>query len=141
MGTDIHCVVEERVAPGHWVTVRVLASFVDETGSECRPTALARNYRRFAALAGVRGSGPAPRGSPTDASDSARHLLGSCGGRSPSWLPLDEATAVLAATDPGLRPELQADLQRGEKDSGHNWYYFSEIGEGDDYRLIYWFDS
>ena len=70
MGADIHGVVEKRVrldGVDKWVAVSFLR--YPDKGKE-------RNYTRFAALAGVRGDGPRPKGAPGDMSESGRlHLL------------------------------------------------------------------
>jgi hypothetical protein len=141
MGTDIHGVVEEQVSPGRWVAIRTLDRFIDEDGKRLEPACLVRNYRRFDALAGARGNGPAPRGLPDDASETARHLFETVGDHSASWLPLDEASLIFAQTD--FRKAIQAKLADfvAKPDGGHNVYYFSEIGDGENYRLVFWFDS
>lgn len=100
MGTDIHGVVEHRTPDAKWIAMRTLDLVIDEDGNLHRPAALECNYKRFAALAGVRGNGPAPRGLPGDASDTARLLFERGGYDDPSWLPLDEATGIFATTDP-----------------------------------------
>lgn len=140
MGTDIHAVVERRRPDGRWIATRTLDCIIDVDGNEHRPAALERNYARFAALAGVRGDGPAPRGLPDDASDTARWLFKEFGDHSPSWLPLDEATRIFAMTDAGVfrfgsLPEF------GTPGGGNDYYFGVTSGEGPDFRLVFWFDS
>ena len=121
--------------------MRTLDCIIDADGNEHRPAALERNYARFAALAGVRGDGPAARGLPDDASDTARWLFDAGGYDSPSWLPLDEATRIFAMTDArglfgsGDVPEF------GTHGGGNDAYFGVNSGEGPEFRLVFWFDS
>lgn len=140
MGTDIHGVVEHRRPDGTWIAIRTLDVVLDEQGREHRPGASARNDERFAILAGVRGDGPASRGLPDDASDAARWLFEGRGHDDPSWLPLDEATRILAMTDPaepfgpGGLPEF------GNHGGGNDYEFGMTSSEGPDDRLVFWFE-
>lgn len=127
MGCDIHTVVEKRFK-GSWVAVEINPD-----------SSRYRNYRRFTLLAGVRGDegeGPAPRGLPDDASDTAQMLSEEWGadGHSHSWLPLEEATELYVASEQDiLGPVDSADPIS---------YYFNISDPGtDEYRLVFWFDN
>ena len=63
--------------------------------------ALDRNYTRFAALAGVRGDGPTPKGLPKDVSESTKLYSDEWGldGHGHSFLDLTKATALFLSTD------------------------------------------
>jgi hypothetical protein len=141
MGTDIHCVVEERISPGKWVAIHIIQNYTDIWGRRVEPGALARNYRRFDALARVRGGqGLEPRGLPPDVSDSTLRAFETCPGLNASWLPLDQATRIFAETAVELPKEVRAHLLSRETETGRNWYFFSEeYGDGDDFRLVFWF--
>jgi hypothetical protein len=143
MGTDIHCVVEEQVSPGRWVAIHIIQNYTDIWGKRVEPGALARNYRRFDALARVRGGeGLEPRGMPPDASDSTLRAFENFEGHHVSWLPLDQATRIFAETDFDLPHKVRAHLLSDETDTGRNWHFFSEeFGDGDDFRLVFWFES
>lgn len=147
MGCDIHLLVERRIRredmPDQWVAVRVIRSI--NTADEhpkwkqkwANPVARERNYDRFAALAGVRGSGPEPRGMPTDASDTARLLFKLDGDHTPSWLPLAEASAIFLKTEYTTLSDLEREYPE--------YFYFGIEPECDgpveDHRLVFWFDS
>ena len=142
MGCDIHGVVERKVE-GHWIAVRTLHGFESQQKNEygncwASPLAKARNYERFAALAGVRGDGPAARGLPLDASLTARHLFQHEGDHTPSWLPLAEATAIF------LRTEWRGDkLPEHERNYPARLYFSLDDTDIQAYehRLVFWFDS
>ena len=141
MGCDIHLLVERQVDE-KWITVRLFQGF------HCRfsqnkyasPVALARNYVRFAALAGVRGDGPEPRGIPDDLSETAKLLVDEYGddGHSHSWLPIEEATEIF------LKTEWEADKRLSDLDKKYPLYHYfgleTEIDKGP-HRLIFWFDN
>jgi len=168
MGADIHMVVERRVKVRDaevWVGVNAFpytkAMIYDWGARDADPPrevsvsgnvhypATGRNYSLFAALAGVRGSGPAPLGVPDDASDLALMAIDGWGedGHSHSWmlmseaLPLfiklgqfgDPATAVLGAMKDGTVRTLDGYME-------HFWQ-MDEDETLDTYRLIFWFDN
>lgn len=126
MGCDIHLYVEIK-HNGKWVMVNE----IDGPGRD-------RNYRRFAALAGVRGEGPAPRGLPEDASESVRFHAEDCGedGHSHSWLPMSEAIPIFAATE---------HLGTKDAEAAARWpayhYFRIEDDKVDDFRIVFWFDN
>lgn len=147
MGCDIHLVLE-KCHGDKWIAVDTFTPFHRQYAAKdeamdgwSAPIARCRNYERFAALAGVRGNGPAPLGVPEDASDTARFFIEkwNCDGHSHSWLPLDTAAGVWAATE---RNEL-SDFAKQYPDS----HYFNvDCSEGSgnemgDYRVIFWFDN
>lgn len=140
MGCDIHLVLEKKF-DGKWVGIDTFVGH-EQTCAKgwAFPVARSRNYVRFAALAGVRGEGPAALGVPEDASDTARCTVAYWGedGHSHSWLPLKEAAQVFLATSQ-LKPD----------DYGFKYpaSYFFSVDESDDrilmddYRVVFWFDN
>lgn len=141
MGCDIHLVVERRVEQ-RWVAVRIMRSIstaapINYGMNFATPASKERNYDRFAALAGVRGPGPAPRGLPDDVSETSRFLFELLDRHTPSWLPLSEAAEIFAATE---RHELN------DFDRKYSMYHYFNIepetdGPAEDHRLVFWFDS
>lgn len=164
MGADIHMVLERRWED-KWVGVNafpyVKGTIYDwptkddapsrgaATGSIHWPTT-SRNYDLFAALAGVRGYGPTPRGVPEDASDLALMEIEGWGsdGHSHTFMLLSEALplfvqhgqfgtpdkAVLKAFARGTSAPL---IEAAE-------FFYSPTMDGDtpdNYRLIMWFDN
>lgn len=125
MGCDIHGWIERKVGD-KYVAIKELGD-----------RATARNYRRFAALAGVRGDGPEPRGVPPNVSETVRYWIDTwdSDGHSHSWLPIKEACEVWAVD---RYPEM------GGKRSEYPMYeYFGmddETLEPDD-RVVFWFDN
>jgi hypothetical protein len=146
MGCDIHGVVERRASQGllgeKWVAVRTLHGFTADRPNEYGSRyafniARSRNYERFAALAGVRGDGPTPRGLPEDASETSRLLFKTEGDHTPSWLPLSEAAAIFLATE-------RSELTDFERKYAVSTYFSVDTGDNEDwrdYRLVFWFDS
>ena len=130
MGCDIHATVEKKVGD-RWVMVNRL-------DFRSRPEAMQRNYKRFAALAGVRGDGPDPRGLPPDISESTKLYADEwkADGHSHSFLELNEAAKIF------LDNEWPA---KGISDYAKKYpseHYFSihEAKPGE-YRLVFWFDN
>lgn len=127
MGCDIHGWIERKVH-GKWIGIKEL----DGEGRQ-------RCYPRFAALAGVRGDGPTPKGLPDDISDTTRYYVVGWGqdGHSHSWLPLMEAGAVYKATHWEKLDQFS--------DQYPLWKFFkfelSERDKPDDFRLVFWFDN
>lgn len=147
MGCDIHMVLERRDhEKTRWVAIDTFHEFKahqnhrDGDGVRyCDSLATARNYRRFAALARVRGDGPDPRGVPGDISDSTEFLIRDYGvdGHSHSWLPLADAARIFAETQ-----WIDEPLTDWQKERPAD-FYFGIYAENDlsDYRLIFWFDN
>ena len=163
MGSDIHVVLETRYTFGSddecWIGLHACpyirgTAEVGNTNLYLWPMR-ERNYKRFAALAGVRGPGPEPRGLPENASSLARMESDGWGddGHSHSWLPLRDAVRVYLATeyDPAI-VFLSKDNPLVDRAYGH---YFglshlddaglNDAGLGsdspDNYRIVFWFDN
>ncbi len=167
MGCDIHWIIEKRNTESGlddvWVGVAtncntpalpVSANLPDEYNTLTQPIYSGRDYAFFAALAGVRGDGPDPRGVPPDASTLARMDIDNYGvsGHSYSWATLlefvlawlkvnkqqehDACVAALAARrlDGTPLPEEARQILG---------YYtgISRFNKLDDYRVIYYFDN
>jgi hypothetical protein len=139
MGCDIHLVVEAKTDKGSWAAINTMNTVARLTAEGAGvtyvyPAAEDRNYTRFAALAGVRGEGPAPLGLPDDASETARFLCSEWGGdaHSHSYMPLAKAAIIFGATSE----------HSGEKIPSN--YFFgvpvSSLGERE-YRIVFWFDN
>jgi hypothetical protein len=128
MGCDIHAATEKRI-DNKWV-------MVDRLHWSCNATQ--RNYRRFAALAGVRGDGPDPNGFPDDASESTKlyHHEWRGDAHSDSWLPSREAAEIWLETD---YEEALADYI---KDYPESHYFDLEMSaRPGTYRVVFWFDN
>jgi hypothetical protein len=151
MGCDIHLTLEKRVGE-KWICIDTFAShhsayakpdaIMDGYSS---PTTRDRNYRRFAALAGVRGDGPTPRGVPEDASETTRYLVDqwSGDGHSHSWEYLRDATRVFLDTQWG--PEGR-EISESIVKYPESYFFNVDCSQGsgenaDDYRVIFWFDN
>lgn len=122
MGCDIHALIERKVC-GKWVMVNRL----NGAGTN-------RNYRRFAALAGVRGDGPDAKGLPNDLSESGRLYADEWEGdaHSHSFLGVKEAAAIFLATAYELDNYAKS----------YPCIHFFEIEDDEDeHRLVFWFDN
>lgn len=145
MGCDIHAVVERKVGE-KWIAVNVIQNHYTagrdhdgETDGFSSPAALDRNYARFAAMAGVRGSGPIPKGVPEDPSQTTAHLIKSdIDGHSHSWLPLDEAIKIMANTEQWRAHE---DEKCWIRQYPSHFFFNVEDDQLDDHRLVFWFDN
>lgn len=127
MGCDIHAATEQYV-DDKWV-------MVDRLHWSLRATE--RNYKRFAALANVRGDGPLPLGLPNDISESTRLYRDEWGvdGHSDSWLPLPDASLVWLNTD-------YKDTSDYVKEYPESHYFDIEIESyPGQYRVVFWFDN
>lgn len=126
MGCDIHGWVEEKVG-GKWVAV-----------CELTDAGKARNYRRFAALAGVRGDGPAPNGIPEDVSDTVRYWIDYWGNdwHSHSWLPMWIALKAWAAP---RYPECGDTTPH--PDPLYEFFGLCDMNEEAERRVVFWFDN
>lgn len=122
MGCDIHVFVEKRVKD-RWVMVHEAVEAEN------------RNYERFAQLAGVRGSGPKPKGLPLDISDSTNLQADRWGvdGHSHSWLYLPEAMQIWQRTE----------YNQNSFNYKYPYYYFGldEVADAEEYRIVFWFDN
>jgi hypothetical protein len=131
MGCDIHLFVE-RKHKDKWV----MSHEVEGPGS-------ARNYHRFAALAGVRFDGPAPRGMPADPSESVLYHADEWTGdaHSHGWFSLAEAIPIFVATE-------VTDTSEEDRAYAAKWpesYYFNILdfdpADMADWRVVFWFDN
>ena len=123
MGCDIHIAVEKKVGD-KWVMRDRLHYTKPSTN---------RNYPRFAALAGVRGDGPDPRGLPEDIGESTRLYRDEWGsdGHSDSWLPLKEA----------CRAWLETDWQPDDFARKYPECHYFDVEDQGEYRVVFWFDN
>lgn len=148
MGCDIHLVVEKANADGWHLFDTVHPNFSQPYGA----TGKKRNYQRFAALAGVRGEGPEPKGLPPDLSIGAKmhHDPWGADAHSETWYPLVTACLIFANTDwldtAEDRAERNTELNEAEKHLVHwSYRYFGidvyRLKECEDYRVIMWFDN
>ena len=129
MGCDIHGTIEIKV-DGKWIMINRLPF----DGPACD-----RNYKRFAALAGVRGEGPEPRGIPSDVSESTLLYIQEwdCDGHSHSWMDLKIAAAIFSATEFRHEPDSSA----SKYPMSHYFDVDEERFGNDDLRLVFWFDN
>lgn len=146
MGCDIHLVLE-RNAGGKWIGVdtfqghhRLAAKVGDWDWSS--PIARSRNYRRFAALAGVRGAGPVPHGLPADVSETAKFLSDEWGidGHSHSWLPLDMACRIFLDTHYVLGQDKPDPESIAAKFTA-SYFFNVESDQISNFRIVFWFDN
>ena len=159
MGADIHLWVERKLPSGKWVmhdrcrrisreahSIDPPASHKDYFGDMAYHRVNNRNYRFFAALAGVRGDGPEPRGLPPDVSDYVQYESDDYGvdGHSHSWMMASEFMPIFA--EHHLNPEYAVRVVAGEA----TWLgVFEKIfgtyvdgPEGlDNYRMVFFFDN
>lgn len=144
MGCDIHLVLEKNDAELGWVGIDTFEGHHGRSEKDdwyC-PVARDRNYRLFAALAGVRGEGPAPRGVPCDASSTTRLLVKQWGvdGHSHSWLPIKEAALAFNERrypqgEKPIDPESYRDRWPA------SYWLGVEDDELDACRIVFWFDN
>ena len=146
MGCEIHAIVEQQTGDGKWVTVNTLSHFVAQRrkGAErdwAFPAALERNYRRFAALAGVRGDGPDPRGVPADVSETGRFRISASNGdaHNHSWLTIAEAAKIFAETADWSAEE--GNPQSFARSFPACFFFGVECEDIDKHRLFFWFSG
>lgn len=139
MGCDIHIVLEKK-DDGKWVGVDSFRPAYDPRGEWRYPVAAIRNYNRFAALAGVRGEGPDPKGFPEDASDLSYMSFHDWGSdaHSASWLELKAATDIFLATG---YPLENAAHEQYRKKYPADFYFGVDNYEMGDCRIVFWFDN
>lgn len=166
MGCDIHMVVEKRDKERErWVGLHAfpyarVTVYGRIEGQEERVTVEDtthwrmrwRNYGLFAAIAGVRGKGPAPRGMPDDASDLAVMEVDEWGsdGHSHTWMLLSEALRPFVVHQ--IEEAAWATAVAGKLTGMDDWewagsfleHFGVSLNDGetlDDYRLVIWFDN
>lgn len=154
MGCDIHMVLEKRVVVDGvegWIGMHDFPTTPDpKEGNHYQKQwwgVTGRNYALFAALAGVRGDGPNPKGMPSDASELAHYLSNGCGtdGHSHSFCSIQEfltAYTDVCSEESVVRREYVGALLEG----GDAWVY--SAGEmlfgyldSEHYRVVFWFDN
>lgn len=168
MGADIHMVLEKRWKD-RWVGVNAFpyatAEVYDFDRRKVDPHASvvaqggihwpvkSRNYDLFAALAGVRGTGPEPRGVPDDVSDLAQLEIEGWGadGHSHSWMLMSEAMPIFLRYQlDGVKKIMRGNTSQKKLSLSAMAYFYAEIYEDDseddqetldDYRLVFWFDN
>lgn len=121
MGCDIHCFIEHQHPRDTYWTV---------FSGEIRGS---RDYNLFAALAGVRGAGPTPKGLPENLSWGAQDAWdeGKSDWHSPTWLTLRDLSDTLSRLPLPRDPEYHAMLAAMQ--------CFENMGYRT--RLICWFDN
>ena len=164
MGCDIHGVLEYREeGTGLWIGLHDY-QMIDQKGydffirndrripgdPETHVTGFAkllrRNYELFASLAGVRGSGPEPKGIPRDASTLTRFLIGRWGedGHSHSYGTIRElGVTVMSHLDPTkvLATEDRAQWLADIFCTGIYVHEHQSPEWMDQFRFVFWFDN
>lgn len=165
MGCDIHWVVEQQVKTRDdtliWIGVleknspRIVSRLEDNSSLYDRASVVShRNYAFFAALAGVRGPGPDPRGLPDDASETTKVLVEwwDCDGHSHSWCSLREFISTWLGTIDNhkvVHDYVEARLHGDNKAVDDILTTIAGVYEldgdpeesGDKYRVVFWFDN
>jgi hypothetical protein len=160
MGADIHIMLERKLGSGEWAAIDTFQSkrfsqFCAAEVTEKNKYGLFarvkdRNYTLFAALAGVRGEGPEPRGMPKDASPLAWEDFSSDDLHSHSWMLATEFMSLFI--EHGLTAAERAELvlDRMERTGPVHEValyryissvYFDEGESMDDYRFVFCFDN
>ena len=155
MGADIHIYAEKKLENGDWATfstfptisLRAYGVPVEEGKSDIAwPTVTNRNYAFFAALAGVRGHGPEPRGLPDDISPLVAEEYEGWGqdGHSASWCSADEFLPIYLEHK---FPEEAVQLVGGHTTKDRLIYQhfgmetWKEHTTLNHYRFVFWFDN
>lgn len=169
MGADIHIYAERKLKTGPWAMAREftgidLRSFhvgpVKLTSNCLRPNVSGRNYNFFAALAGVRGVGPEPRGLPDDISPLVAEEADSWDGdgHSHSWMSARDFIPIFIAHKMSEENVLKIARDRIDGISSEKllsevcsdyigvnipskWTDKGEIIYLDDIRFVFWFDN
>lgn len=171
MGADIHMYIEKRTSNGDWACVRNLnetlhskslsvlarASSAMNDGFHAYWNLRSRNYALFAALAGVRGDGPEPRGLPEDVSQLIEDEYEGWRGdaHSVSWyLASDFVRIYESVTTPELLPDDEplseyviARMEHGDRRAVEMFLidkvslYMNDEDSVNDYRFVFWFDN
>lgn len=140
---------------GTWQTPRLAATATpipmatgaapERTSSFDRlPVFTQRDYAFFAALAGVRGDGPEPKGMPQDASELAKYMIEKDGddGHSHSWDSLEDFVRkwILSLEDEVTASAIADQLRGGDG----LLCYLAGVWDKEEltnYRVVYWFDN
>ena len=130
MGCDIHALIERKVGD-KWIMVNRLEGKATD-----------RNYQRFAALAGVRGQGPIPKGLPNDISDSGRLYADEWDGDAHSHSYMDLKEAISIFTDTVDFPNIPLEKKMEKKIRLPAFYFFDvDDYDIDKHRIVFWFDN
>ena len=158
MGADIHLFAERKLPDGTWAMCRSYGSqssrcFAEQLSSwTIFYRARSRNYNFFAALANVRGPGPAPKGLPQDVSPLVAYESDRWGsdGHSHSWHSARDFVKLFFEHQ--LTGEERANLAANKLDTPYpvdithavmddHLGISADDGEADDYRFVFWFDN
>ena len=155
MGADIHIYAEKKLKNGDWATFSTFPSISlraygvpveDGEADTAWPAVTNRNYGFFAALAGVRGHGPEPRGLPDDVSPLVSEEYEGWGqdAHSASWASAEELLHIYLEHK---FPEEAVRLVGGHTTKERLIYrhFGMEVWGSDDtmdrYRFVFWFDN
>lgn len=157
MGADIHIYAERKLKDGTWAMCQSYSSinksaFSNDTKQRNFFRIRDRNYGFFAALAGVRGTGPEPRGMPEDASPFVREEADGWGGdgHSQSWYSATEFVPIFM--DHKMTDEEQAELVGRKLTSNYSVNLVCTVlaeylaiepyhDNPDNIRFVFWFDN
>lgn len=154
MGCDIHIVLERKYN-NKWIGITDYSTnpyhLIRENDKfkfkwYCNLVTM-RNYRRFAALAGVRGNGPEPKGIPVDISDLSLMIVNywESDGHSHSFMSLKEASKILIDTLEIKDNEWDEDSLKMIKECSMMVIFGIDDDNLDDnlddYRIVFWFDN
>ena len=144
MGCDIHFVVEEHFHD-RWVGIYASEARIlwprkfDEESNPVICLMDRRNYRFFAALAGVRGDGPAPNGLPNDVSELTRLLVSYWDGDGHSH----GHCSLIEVTEKWERARFPTNESTAKSLLGEHRHaegIFEQSGL-ENYRVCFWFDN
>jgi hypothetical protein len=155
MGADIHIYAEKKLKDGSWsaystfpsVALRALCidKPADYYSDHAWQAVTNRNYAFFAALAGVRGDGPEPRGLPEDVSPLVAEEFKDMGGdaHSASWYSAGDFLPIYLEC---MFPEDAVHLVGGHVSKAgllgqHFGFNTWKSDVEHDYRFVFWFDN
>lgn len=165
MGADIHIYAERKLRDGTWSMCRDYKAtspqlyeglkLADDTYPMLFTKARGRHYDFFAALAGVRGDGPEPKGLPPDVSPLVKEISDGwdVDGHSHSWysardfvpkfmehwIPAEEGAALIAKKLDGYGHGLVAEVLAHYL--GIDVPYVNDVPDVDAIRFVFWFDN
>ena len=162
MGADIHMYAEAKLPDGTWHMVRSYTTISRSAMRGDLPQrpgmfdwvsfkVASRNYEFFAALAGVRGRGPAPLGLPPDVSPAVNYHATRWGsdGHSHSWLSAHDFAQVF--TKHHLSSDELAQLTASRLEGKYHGSLTHILGEylaidedfvaPENIRFVFWFDN
>ena len=132
MGANIHTMLEKEI-DGEWVLVHV---------PHWNTGARRANYTRFAKLAGVRGDGPVPKGTPSDISKGTQYRLSKWGSDAHNT----SYDTLVRFLDVCKETERDSTWDYSSYKTSDFCEHYLGIGFDndecvDDFRVVYWFDS